>query len=631
MTLLPIVGRELRVAARKRSTFWLRVVAALVALVLGGGFMAISAIAGMGTARLGGTLFGALTGLALAASLSAGLFFTSDALSEEKREGTLGFLFLTDLRGYDVAGGKLAATSLRGSYALLAFFPVLAITMLMGGVTGAQFWKATLALINALFCSLSAGLLVSSVSRDSQKALVATLFALLLLTAGGPLLDASYVAVRHTGPAPRMSLTSPFYVFSMASAGGRAYFWRGLLVSHLTGWALLGLAAALVPRAWQERSRKSTSTAWAYAWKYGRARFRVALRRRLLDRNPVRWVVSRERWQSTGLWGIALLAAGAFGLMAGCLPPMAWMFWHYVSWLLLLAVFLLTASQASRFFVEGQRNGLLELLLVTPVTSKEIVQGQWGGWWRMAALPALVLLALQGAGICLAQQATTRMTASTVGLPASRLVFDVVHGAVGALSVGADLLALSWFGMWMGLTSKKASLATFKTILFVQVIPWLVITFASTFIAILVLVPIFMNSGAFSGATTVTTNSATATRVNVQSVTVTSFVWSSSRTFTNSTVSTTTTTNLTTPSVPPAAVMASMGWLTILPLVMAGVAAVLTVAKDIGFLVWARRKLYSSFREQAIRSISPVAMTPPPLPPLRPPPIPVQTVIAGQP
>ena len=114
MTFLPIMDRELRVAARKRSTFWLRVVAALVSLVIGGGMLLLSLAGVFPTATLGGVLFSTLTWLALGAALSAGLFFTSDSLSEEKREGTLGFLFLTDLRGYDVAGGKLLATSLRG-------------------------------------------------------------------------------------------------------------------------------------------------------------------------------------------------------------------------------------------------------------------------------------------------------------------------------------------------------------------------------------------------------------------------------------------------------------------------------------------------------------------------------------
>lgn len=61
---------------------------------------------GFGTASLGKGLFNTLTWLSLAATLSVGMFFTSDCLSEEKREGTIGFLFLTDLRGYDIVLGR---------------------------------------------------------------------------------------------------------------------------------------------------------------------------------------------------------------------------------------------------------------------------------------------------------------------------------------------------------------------------------------------------------------------------------------------------------------------------------------------------------------------------------------------
>ncbi len=189
MNCLPIVNRELRVAARKRSTFWLRVVGALTALVIGSGCMIFSLVPGFGTFQMGSVLFKVLTWLCLAAGLSAGLFFTSDCLSEEKREGTLGLLFLTDLRGYDVALGKLLATSLRGFYALLALFPILAVTLLMGGVTGGQYWQCVLALVNALFFSLAAGMAVSAVSRDSQKAMMGTLLVLLLLALGGPAAD----------------------------------------------------------------------------------------------------------------------------------------------------------------------------------------------------------------------------------------------------------------------------------------------------------------------------------------------------------------------------------------------------------------------------------------------------------
>ena len=71
----------------------------------------------------GSTLFAALVGMGFILTLSAGPFLTSDCLSEEKRDGTLGFLFITELGGYDVVSGKLLATSLRASYALLAIFP----------------------------------------------------------------------------------------------------------------------------------------------------------------------------------------------------------------------------------------------------------------------------------------------------------------------------------------------------------------------------------------------------------------------------------------------------------------------------------------------------------------------------
>jgi ABC-type transport system involved in cytochrome c biogenesis permease component len=141
MTFLPVAERELRVAARKRGTFWVRISAALVALVIAGLFLVFALFPpfAMSPQSLGGGLFATLTWIGLVVSLSAGLFFTSDCMSEEKREGTLGFLFLTDLKGYDVVIGKLLATSLRGFYALLAVLPILALTLTMGGITGTQF------------------------------------------------------------------------------------------------------------------------------------------------------------------------------------------------------------------------------------------------------------------------------------------------------------------------------------------------------------------------------------------------------------------------------------------------------------------------------------------------------------
>jgi len=140
MTLLPIVGRELRVVSRKRGTYWTRVFSAALALVLMGTFLgAWSASRQMTGANSGQILFSMLKWLCFVFACGAGMFLTSDCLSEEKRDGTLGLLFLTDLRGYDVVAGKLIAMSLHAFYGLLAIFPVLGLTLMLGGVSGLEF------------------------------------------------------------------------------------------------------------------------------------------------------------------------------------------------------------------------------------------------------------------------------------------------------------------------------------------------------------------------------------------------------------------------------------------------------------------------------------------------------------
>ena len=115
--------------------------AALVTVVIGGAFLILAeaGIFGLGPNGVGRGMFGTLTWICLAAALATGLFLTSDCVSEEKRDGTLGLLFLTDLRGYDVVSGKLLASSLRGFYALLAVLPVLGLPLLLEGSAPSRF------------------------------------------------------------------------------------------------------------------------------------------------------------------------------------------------------------------------------------------------------------------------------------------------------------------------------------------------------------------------------------------------------------------------------------------------------------------------------------------------------------
>src|SRR6266704_4006091 len=184
MTVLPIVERELRVAARRAGTYWLRLTAGFVAIAVFGWMLLTLLRDDVPSAAHGRYLFRALFGLAFAYCLFIGAWLTADCLSEEKRDGTLGLLFLTDLKGYDVVLGKLAATSVNSVYALLAIVPVISLPVQLGGVTAAELWQAAIVLLGTLFFSLSSGVLVSALSRDERKAMFATIFVALLAIFG---------------------------------------------------------------------------------------------------------------------------------------------------------------------------------------------------------------------------------------------------------------------------------------------------------------------------------------------------------------------------------------------------------------------------------------------------------------
>src|SRR5256886_11502729 len=181
MRLLPIVEREVRVAARRRTTYALRLLAATAALAVTL-WLCLLPTQGQPPTALGKSLFTALSIMAFAYSLLIGPFLTADCISSEKRDGTLGLLFLTVLRGWDVVLGKWAATSLAGFYGLLAVLPALAIPLLIGGVTPGEYGRTALAVVNAILFSLTAGMFVSALSRDQTKSILGSLILVLALS-----------------------------------------------------------------------------------------------------------------------------------------------------------------------------------------------------------------------------------------------------------------------------------------------------------------------------------------------------------------------------------------------------------------------------------------------------------------
>lgn len=461
MTFLPIVDRELRVASRNKLTYRGRVITAVVAIFFVGWM--VFAFNRMGFRAIGGgSLFGSMSHFVFLFCLFGGLGSTADCLSVEKREGTLGFLFLTDLKGYDIVLGKLLAATLAAFYGLLAAMPALAIPLLLGGVQAGEFWRVSLALLNTLFFSASAGLLISTLSTNGRKFMGQFAGLIWVFFFIVPNLMKGFNRFDWLGKLVEiLQWFNPGFALSLAyttHTGLRSYlFWNSLLVNHLIGWSFLGLASFFLPRVWQDKPAGPKT--WPYRerwrqWTLGPADQRKAFRSRALDLNPFFWLAGRGRWRPFGVWfGMALIgiAWGALGWYFGRNGGGA----GFVIGAAATIYFTLKISfsaEAARSLAENRQSGALELLVSTPLSVAEIVRGQWLELRRLFLCPVLLVLLLDIA----VMMAGNLMPG--LGMRNSSWDKEVWTSAwlAGMGMFVADLITLGWVGMWVGLSAKQS-------------------------------------------------------------------------------------------------------------------------------------------------------------------------------
>jgi ABC-type transport system involved in cytochrome c biogenesis permease component len=474
MTVLPVVERELRVAARRRGTYWSRFTAGTI----GAGLAAFTLLSVTGSNEdIGGDLFAVVGTVVFLYAAFAGTLATCDCLSEEKREGTLGLLFLTDLKGRDVVLGKLAATSLNVFYGMLAVLPMLAIPFVLGGVTHAEMLRVVLVSINLLFFFLSIGLFVSSLCRQDNWALGLSSLIALALVVGGPM--ASQIprfpfpdAALFSSPACACFLAfDPLY--SAKVGNPHAAFWGNVALTQLYAWVFFWLACWIVPRSWQDAVVGKRAR-----WREGTRSSRNARRRaELLEINPFLWRVARSGRKRLMVWLALVVSALLFILcfhwFSGDLWDPGADFFLLLPLGLLLKVWL--AAEAGRTFSEDRRGGGLELLLSTPLAERQIVRGQLLALWRQFALPAGVVL--------LANLVFVLVEMRKWGNTGDRSVLLVMHLILGGFLV-ADLIALSWVGMWQGLICRKPNRAALLSLTRILVLPPLLFVLGFWFWAI---------------------------------------------------------------------------------------------------------------------------------------------------
>jgi ABC-type transport system involved in multi-copper enzyme maturation permease subunit len=167
---LPVVQRELREGARRPFNYWLRVGGASAGVWLLFVLSKRDLYSEPSTAGL--HLFISLHLMMLALICVIVPAMSADCIAREKREGTLGLLFLTPLSAMGIAMGKGLVQAFRAFTLWVAVLPVLIIPVLSGGVTGGDVASALIIEFCITLHCLAAGILASSLAKARATAFV---------------------------------------------------------------------------------------------------------------------------------------------------------------------------------------------------------------------------------------------------------------------------------------------------------------------------------------------------------------------------------------------------------------------------------------------------------------------------
>ena len=96
----------------------------------------------------------------------------ADCISHERREGTIGLLFLTPLKAREIVLSKGLVHGVRALSLWIAVLPVLTIAFLLGGVTWKEAALSVLMNFSSICWALAAGLIASSFTKPWLRAML---------------------------------------------------------------------------------------------------------------------------------------------------------------------------------------------------------------------------------------------------------------------------------------------------------------------------------------------------------------------------------------------------------------------------------------------------------------------------
>jgi ABC-type Na+ efflux pump permease subunit len=411
---MPVIIRELRASSHNPFTYWLRVIAGAVGVLAF--YLAMEKSSDTSSAEASASIF-LLLHLALVIVLAIWApISTSDCIAREKREGTLGLLFLTELNDKGIVVGKALIQIIRGLVVWLSVIPILAIPLLLGGlqvidICSAVFMEACVALLG-----IASGL-IATVKCKNRKTAMILAFAIFL---GFALLFMGIILLLWMPFWPPRVITSiqehPLMwflppIFAITSFGGGELLskvltaigpsqgtWLGLLFVFvgfclLMLWFSIRFAATRLRKNWRE---KPTSPRVAKLEKrFCTPLFQRRYKRRMsgmLNWNPVAWLVLhswKPRLLALLLSLLVVVVIGLCTIIVGddnfraLMTPLHWI-------LMLMLVTYLYAGVSS--FQDEKKSGGLELLLITPMSASRIIWGRAIGLWAQFIIAMVVYL-----------------------------------------------------------------------------------------------------------------------------------------------------------------------------------------------------------------------------------------------
>jgi hypothetical protein len=460
MNLYPVFSRELKQAVRKPIHYWLRTATVILGIGIGIPLLSHSS-ASVASASLGREIFRRVTATVFGLCLFSGVLLSSNLLCEERRECSLTLLFLTRVTGLDVIIAKLGATALLAFQIVLALFPLMALCIVLGGVSGAEFSRVVQVLSCTLMLSLSVGLFVSALNRSMSRAALISFFA---ITIGTLLLAVLDDRARRLFPAGSVGIIVPGPIQLFQGVGDLEFrlspngFPRAIAFLWVLFGALLALAGLMLKRLCvsdgsvrvKTRKLRDYSKAWAS-------------RRVALHRNPVHWLIWRQKRSWLGTWllvSVLLLGWTSFLQIFENQPwtPVLGLFVLGPLVHLLLKVVII--SEATECFAAVRRPEL-ELLLVSPLSVGKIIHGLARALLRrFAGLIATVFV------VDLMIVLFYRPHQMPFREPAAFLFIFAL-----SITMLVDLPALIWRGLWNGLRSRHGLSAVRRTMMEVLVFP----------------------------------------------------------------------------------------------------------------------------------------------------------------